>query len=108
MFYEEWLRPRVLFSLEKRRLMENLVILCNSWQEWGVRSAPRQPAAEEDTVLSCPRGCLGWPLGRIFHAGVIRHWYGLPRVSILEVLRKNWDMALSATFWLTRWCSVVN
>ncbi|KAK4831138.1 hypothetical protein QYF61_015441, partial [Mycteria americana] len=87
--YEERLRELGLFNLEKRRLREDLIALCNylkgGWSKGRFRLNIRK---------------------KLFTERVIKHWKGLPSEVVeslsLEVFKRRVDMALRDMQWVTK------
>lgn len=76
--YEEQPQALGLLSLDRRRLITLYTSLKRGYSKIG--SSPRQPATgQEDKVLSCARGSLGWTSGKNASLRVCGHWNGLPR-----------------------------
>lgn len=76
--YEEQPQALGLLSLDRRRLITLYNSLKRGYSKIG--SSPRQPATgQEDKVLSCARGSLGWTSGKKASLRVCGHWNGLPR-----------------------------
>ena len=92
-----------LFSLEKRSLRGDLIVLYDCLKggcgEVGVSLVLQITATEREGVaLSSGMEGSGWMLGYFFSKRVVRHWHRLPsevvESSSLEVFKKRVDVAL--------------